>query len=351
MRGLLFGRRIRVTLGNLVICDIDPAVPEESATRSLDVSFTTEAHTKLAPLATTCEVVGLNRDVRAQLTAKQKAAKELAWSEYQKVLTGAVSITEEEQVLQFKQQLSYRGLQLRIEAGYQDDFALIADAQLMPDGIEHDTLGVPRSVLTAQDGRYPWQNGFVSEEVAPGVTYRDWAAIEQLSEGFLNGTINEDEVQAAAPELLVRKDFAGYLNGRVLEGDASARVQEMTEALGLTAFFDRGQRVFLRADAVIPGEAVVLRLVGKPLGDSDPPAPGGLLNYKPQSRGFLTVLCLLNHRLTPGRQVLVQDEHGKPVEGGVFRVDHVQHRGSTMDASFHSEAVLRPVTISFARNV
>ena len=352
MRGQLYGRRIRVTIGNIIVADIDPAVPDDSAGRSLDVSFTTEAHTKLEPLTTTVEVIGLNRDTRTRLEQQQKAAKKVAWDEYQKVLTGALEVIDEEQVLQVKQQIVYRGLQVRVEAGYQDDFALIADATTLQDGVKHDTSAVPRSTFAAQDGRYPWQNGFVSEEVAPGVTFYDWNLITSLSEGFLTGTVTSDQVdEATGGTLLTRKNFNGYFNSRVLEGDASARVEEMANALGLTPFFDRGQRIYLNVDAVTADEAVVLRLLGKPNGDELAPAPGGLLSYVEQDRGFLTVNCLLNHRITPGRQVFVYDEDGKPVGAGVFRCDYVKHSGSTFDATFNSEAILRPVTIPAATNV
>jgi hypothetical protein len=349
-RGLLYGRRIRVTMGNVIVADIDPAQPEASARHSLDVSFTTEAHTKLAPLTTTVTIIGLNRETRARLTAQQKAASSVAWDQYQKVLTDAVQITEEEQILQAQQQLTFQGLQLRVEAGYQDDFALIANAQSLPDGIKHNTSGVPTTTIEAQDGRYPWQNGFVSEEMAPGVTYRDWGLITQLSEGYLTGAVSTEEIEAKTPELLTRKNFGGYLNGRVLTGDAALREQEMAETLGFTCFFDRGQKIYLDLNAVTQAEAVVLRLIGSP---RDPtPTPGGLLSFtEPDDRGFVTVNTLLNHRLSPGRQVQVFDDKGAPVGAGTFRCEYVKHSGSVYDATYNSEAILRPVTIAVADNV
>lgn len=338
-------------MGNILVADIDPAVPEESAARSLDVAFTTEAHTKLAPMQTSATIIGLNREERARLTQQQKLAKQRAWAEYEKVFSGAIEVTEEEQILPLQKQLAYNGLQLKIEAGYQDDFAVIANAQTLPDGVKHDTTGVPTTTLTAQDGRYPWQNGFVSEEMEAGVTYRDWALIEQLSEGVLTGQSTLDEVEAAVPELVKRKQFGGYLNSRVLEGDSAARVKDLAATLGLTMYFDRGERVFLRADAVLQSEAVELRLVGKPSGGVEQATPGGLLTYTEEDRGFLSVRCLLNHRLSPGRQVLAYDDTGKQIGGGVYRVDYVKHYGSTYGAEFYSDAVLRPTTIHRSRNL
>ena len=82
----------------VVVADIDPAEPEASARRSLDVAFTTEAHTKLGPLDTAVTIIGLNRETRRLLIEQQKAAKALAWKEYQSVLSGALAVTDEEQI-------------------------------------------------------------------------------------------------------------------------------------------------------------------------------------------------------------------------------------------------------------
>lgn len=374
-RGLQFGRRIRVTVGNLVLADIDPAVPFASATRSLDLTFETEAHTKPSPMPTTVTVIGLNRQTRKALAQREKAAKELAWEEYQKVATGVIAVTEEEGIFQAQQQLVYNGLQVKIEAGYRDDFVTIADAQTLPDGLRPNTTpeGIPTTVIRAQDGRYPWQNAFVSDEVAPGVEYRLFEEILEVSEGYLEGTVTAEEINEKYPELLQRKDFAGYQNGRVLAGDTAARQDELLETLGLTRFFDRGQSVFLDVNAVTQAEAVVLRLPPRlnsaqgeqlaasqqtPLIYDDPEqitrvaVPGGLLTYEePTSRGFVNARSLLNHRLTPGRQVFLRDENNKPIGEGVFRVDTVRHSGSTYGQEFNSQVLLRPVTISRSRNV
>ena len=349
-RGLSFGRRIRVIVGNIVVADIDPSAPTESERRSLDVTFSTEAHTKLEPLATDVTIFGLNKQTRDALIAQQKAAASLAWQEYQKVLTGALLVLPEA-AFQVQQQLIFEGLQVRIEAGYADDYGLIANAQAMPDGIAHEYTGAGWvTTIKAQDGRYPWQNGFVNEEVAPGVTLRAMDLITQLSEGFLNGTVSSEVVEQKAPELLVRKDFAGYVNGGVLGGQTRDIRSEMTQALGLTAFFDRGQLVYLDLNAVTQDEAVLLVLKGPDRG-IPMPTPGGLLSYKEQSRGFVTARTLLNHKLTAGRQVIMQDASGVPIGEGVFRVDHVRHAGSAIDSTYNSEVLLRPTATPRALNV
>lgn len=338
-------------MGNTVLTDIDPSAPEQDVSkRRLDCTFSTEAHTKLEPLATTVVVYGLNRVTRDLLIQQQKAAASQSWKAYQQVLTGAV-LVEPEQAVQVQQQMVFQGLQLRIEAGYDGDFGLIANATTIKDGITHEYTGAGwKTTIKAQDGRYPWQNGFVSEPVAPGVTLRDMDMINAFSEGFLDGTIAADVIQQKAPELLVRKDFAGYINGGVLSGQTRDIRKEITNALGLTAFFDRGQLVYLDVNAVTRDEAVLLKAKG-PQGPVPIPTPGGLLSWKEQSRGYVTARCLLNYKLTAGRQVIMQDELGVPIGVGVFRVDHVKHDGSAIDVAYNSEVLLRPTAIPQALNV
>lgn len=350
-RGLQFGRRIRIRVGNQIVTDVDPAESfEVNEARTLDATFSTESHVKLEPLMTTVTVRGLNRQSRRQLTSEQDAAAKIAWEEYQDVQSGLVNI-EDDQITQFQQQLVFQGGIVTIEAGYEDDFALIAKAQILPDGIEHEYDGSGYvTTIRAQDTRYPWQNAFVSETVAPGVTIRDLQAVLQFNERFLTGDATQEEVIAAQTAgLLESKNFGGYANGRVLHGDSRNFEQEIAERLGYRRFLDRGVLRFIRADSVTFDEAVVLRLV--PKRDTGQIVPGGLLRYKELKRGFVEATALLNHRITAGRQVFLQDEDSNPIGEGAFRVDYVRHVGSNFEATYNSEMTLRPIKVALTRNV
>ena len=349
-RGVQFRRRIKVTIGNQIVTDVDPAVSAEvNDARTLDTTFTTEAHVKAAPLITTLTVRGLNRQQRKQMTTEQDAAEKTAWELRQAVQSGA-TLVEDEQIFQFQQQLTLKGGIISIVAGYDGDSALLAKAQILPDGIEHEYDGESwLTTIRAQDTRYPWQNSFASEVIAPGVTLIDMQAALQLSEQFLIGEVDQATVAAKIPGLLETKNFGGYANGRVLHGDSRNFEQEIIDRLGLRRFFDRGQLRLIDAAATTLDEAVVLRLV--PKHDRSNPTPGGLLKYKELKRGFVEIVALLNHRITAGRQVILQDDQGKPVGGGVFRVDYVQHAGSNFDVGYNSMATLRPVTVDLALNV
>ena len=349
-RGLQFGRRIKISVGNQIVTDVDPAVSfEVNEARTLDATFMTESHVKLEPLMTTVTVRGLNRQSRQQLTTEQDAAAKIAWEQYQAVQSGATLI-EDEQIAQFQQQLVFQGGIVTIVAGYDGDSALIAKAQILPDGIEHEYDGAGWvTTIRAQDTRYPWQNSFVSETVAPGVTIVEMQAALQLSEQFLLGEVDQATVAAKVPGLLESKNFGGYANGRVLHGDSRNFEEEIAARLGYRRFLDRGQLRFIDAASTTLDEAVVLQLV--PKRDTGVPVPGGLLRYKELKRGFVEATTLLNHRLTSGRQVLMRDEFGAPIAGGIFRVDYVQHSGSNFDLTYNSQVTLRPVTIDLTANV
>lgn len=334
----------------MLLTDIDPAALMESERRSLDCTFTTEAHTKLDPMPTEVTIYGLSKVVRDQLLQQQKQAASQSWQEYQKVLNRSLLI-EPESAVQVQQQLSFQGLQVRIEAGYEGDFGLIANATTLPDGIKHryDGNGFV-TTIKAQDNRYPWQNGFVNESVAPGVTLRDMDLVNSLSQGFLEGDVSAAVIQEKVPELLVRKDFAGYVNGGILSGQCRDVEAEIARTLGLTLFYDRGQKVYLDLNAVTQDEAVLLQEKG-PAGAVPTPSPGGLLEWEEQSRGYISARCLLNYKLTAGRQVILQDRFGDPIGVGVFRIDHVRHAGSAVEATYNSEVLLRPTAIPQALNV
>jgi hypothetical protein len=135
-----------------------------------------------------------------------------------------------------------------------------------------------------------------------------------------------------------------------LSGQSRDVRTEIANALGLTAFFDRGQLVYLSLNAVTQGEAVLLQAKG-PAGPVPTPSPGGLLEWEEQSRGYVSARCLLNYKLTAGRQVILQDHLGAPIGVGVFRVDHVRHAGSAIESTYNSEVLLRPTAIPQALNV
>jgi hypothetical protein len=376
----LFGRRIRVRVGSLVICDLDPRVPESvNSQRNLDVQFSTQSHVKAEPLVTELTIYGLDTLTRKQLTANNDLARRTAWQNYQAVQVGEVLVepppeppTPPPSLVVFDvfedfvasqtpaapaplpttEQLVSQGATVVVEAGYDNDIGPLARAQILPDGLEHARQpgGGWITTIKAQDSRLPWANAFVSEEIAPGVALEDMNQALRISEQYLAGEIGAAEVNAQIPGLIERLDGAGYENGRVLHGATRDENAALMQTLGVRGpFLINGTPVFVSANTTIFGVAIVLQLPGDDI-DGQVIAPGGLLTYKELPRGFLETTSLLNHRLVAGRQVKVLDELGMPIGGGLYRVDFVQHAGSSFEQSFYSNCILRPVTVAPENN-
>lgn len=375
MIGLLYGRRIRVRVGNLIVCDLDPAASEgTNEARNLDVEFSCESHAKIEPLKTEIVVWGLNREIRQILTSQQDEARRTAWQRYQAVEIGdGLALDTPEAVQAAASTLVSQGATVILEAGYGDDFGTIARAQILPDGLSHDyTHPGWKTTIHAQDTRLPWSNAFVSEPIAPGVTMADLDRVLEISEGYLSGELGAGEVEAEVPGLLERKQFPGYQNGAVLHGASRDQSAKVHETLGLRPFWSLGQLYYLPTDGTIFAEAVVLQEVGpEEIGVAGVsartvqgfgaatantslyagvPTPGGLLRIKEMPRGYLDVHCLLNYRLIPGRQVQVLTASGAPYGLGLYRVEHSHHFGGGAISDFYTDAILRPTTVAPVAN-
>jgi hypothetical protein len=344
MPGLLYGRRIRITVGDQVVVDLDPRVPESiNEARNLDVDFEVKAHAKPEPLTASIQIYGLNADRRRALTVENDRARTIAWQAYQAVVVGDIEV-EIPQVEAVSNTLVSRGATVTIEAGYDDDFSVIHRGIILPEGLEHIPSGGHYvTKIETQDNRLAWSNAFVSEEIAPGVSLVDYQKALALSEQFLAGDVGATEVEAQAPGLLERDlDIFGYENGKVIHGQTRDESQKLMDTLGLRPFVVNGKVYYLPLDGALFDSAVVLREVSA---DITQPAPGGLISLTQMTRGFYKVRSLLNHRLMPGRQVQLLDKIGRPISVGRFRVEHVQHTGSAYGISYYSDTVLRPTTI------
>ena len=348
MIGELFGRRIRVTIGNQVVVDLDPNESlDVNEARNLDVDFNVSTHAKPEPLVADVTVKNLNAERRQALANQQERARRQAWQKYQAVVVGDV-LVEPDQVADASANLVSQGATITIEAGYGDDFGLIHTGIVLPDGLDDnpDAPGYSTS-FRSQDNRLPWSNAFVSEEVAPGVTLVDYQQALAVAEQYKRGNIGGAEVEAAAPGILERKlDVFGYENGKVLHGQTRDESQKLMDTLGLRAFLVDGKPYYLSIEATLFTEAVVLQLVPR---DTRVAAPGGLLQIKQVGRMWQG-RCLLNHRMSAGRQLKLLWEDGSPIGGGIFKVEHATHTGSSYAANYYTEFVARPTSIKAKAN-
>lgn len=302
-----FGRRLNVEMDGIVICDYDDS-RGTGARAGLDCAFQVTKHTRLEAQPATVTVYGLARDTRDALDRRRDEALETAYKERTARKLGRV----------------------RIFAGRPDAFGLMADHEVMD--IRHHRDGADwRTEITALDGRIQWRAGFVSETASGDV---DLSTVEEIINAaipILEGKAPPDVFQAAFPELLSKSGVGGYEQGLVMFGPSIDENENLLQLLGLRGFWNNGQLTYIRAD--LPGLDLALELV----------EGATVLEAQSESRGFVRVTALMDHRIEPGRQIVLKREDGSIYAGApTYRVEQVEHQGSVWDVDWTSQAILRP---------
>ena len=230
----------------------------------------------------------------------------------------------------YKKRSAIRLGRITIAAGRPGAFGIIANHDLLD--IRHSRDGADwRTEITAQDGRIQWRSGFVSESASGNV---DLSTVEQVLAAavpVLEGKAPPEVFAAAFPELLQTTGVGGYEQGFVMFGPSLDENENLYRLLGLRPFWNNGQLVYVRAD--LPGLdlAVVLE------------EGATLLDAQTESRGFVRITSMLDHRIEPGRQIILKREDGTFYGGSpTYRVDQVEHSGSVWQAEWLTTAVLRP---------
>lgn len=303
-----WGRRVRVTLDDgeagVLIADHYPDRDD-----GLHVSAEIELNTQLAPQPCRIEVWGLSAERREQLTAKQKQAMNTAWLTRKTRRIG----------------------RLRVEAGRVGAFGVVFAGMIMR--IEHNPDGADwRTTITAQDGRLEWANARVSESIAPGVALADFEAVLRASEEALLGKEPFEAFAGQFKGLLELKSLGGYEQGFALMGNSIEQNQRLCDALHLEPFWLHGRFMYVPRGRSTRDRAVVLVR-----GDT-------LLHETEIERGYRNAIALLDHRTSPGRQILLTEDDGRPIGARAHRADSVKRIFSTWDAAWYDHLALRPTT-------
>lgn len=302
-----FGRRLVAKVDDVVVCDFDDSRGSGSLA-GLDASFVVTQHTRLEAQPMQLTVYGLSRETRDALDRRRDDALETAYRERSIRRMGRVTI----------------------EAGRPDTYGLLANHDVMD--IRHHREGADwRTEITAQDGRIQWRSAFVAESTSGGV---DLSTVEQIVAAavpVLEGKSPPEVFQAAFPDLLQRTGVGGYEQGFVMFGPSLDENENQLNLLGLKGFWNKGQLIQIRAD--LPGLDQALVLV----------EGATVLEAQTEARGYVRVTALLDHRIEPGRQVILLRADGS-VYGGAptYRVEQVEHTGSSWAETWQSEVVLRP---------
>ncbi len=303
-----WGRRARVVLDDgesgVLISDHYP-----DRSDGLHVSVEVDLNTTLAPQPCRLDVWGLSDERRTLLTAKQRQAMNTAWATRSIRKIG----------------------RLRVEAGRVGAFGVTFSGMIMR--IEHVREGGDwRTTITAQDGRLEWANARVQETIVPGIELADFERTLRASEEALLGKAPFEAFAAQFKGTAEVTAIGGYEQGFALMGNSIENNVRLCDALHLEPFWTNGRFIYVPRGRSTRDPAVLLT------------RGSTLLHEAEVERGYRNVLALLDHRHTPGRQVQLIEEGGKPIGARAYRIESVRRRFSTWDPSWEDQLALRPST-------
>lgn len=317
-----FGRTIRVYLvtGGETIQLVDwydgqPVRSDGATNVSLKCSFTVRRSTLPQPHECEVRVWGLSRARREALLAAYEAAEELSYRQRAELALG----------------------KLRVDAGYEDDVATLFIGDLAPDGVQHDPQRPGHAtVLRALDGRIAWKGRFANKSAGKKVDINTIRGILEAGGDYMAGKDPDLAFERNFPSMVKRKQgFPGYESGYAIFGESRKVNRSLCEALGTVAFFQDGEVRYMSKDIAVLDSAVVLSA-----------ARGGLLvACRPLGNNRFRATTLMEHRLRPGRQVLLYDDLGRPISVGVFRVEAMVATGTNRGQAFGCEVDLVPTAL------
>jgi len=278
--GQLQGRAWKLQVGELLL-------------PNFDFSFDVAKSLKPEPNQATISIRGLNEEHRSALagllsTAKGRAKKQGPGA---RPIVGVIPV--------------------KLEAGYVDpgpDLLFLGDL-LTCDHVREGPTWVTN--LGAGDGAKAYQKARISQALGPKSNVRDslLACLQALGLGTGN---------------LAKIDFGSVVlpRGKVLEGSASRRLNELCQSAGIEWSVQEGKVQFLLRGGVMPGQAVLLTpstgLLGSPTVDQD---------------GVCSASCLLIAGLRCGGVVRIDSAHVK----GQFRIENLSAKGDTRSSGWGYE--------------
>lgn len=276
------------------------------------IAFEVERHNRIEPNKGRVQIYGLSQANRDLIRKRFDQAR-------QSVLDGGGSGSVGDLV---------------VEAGYDGNVEQLSKMDIVD--IEQEPLD-PGWVLNieAQDGVLPFANSIVNESIAPGVDVNVVKTVlaSAMKVAFLDAD-SEKEFQTALSEFSARQ----VQSGMVLQGPARQVMTDLLDSMDLAWSFQDGKLRLLRFDGTTTDHAVLL----------SPDSGLKEVGVRFRNLGRANVLCFLNPKLHPGRQVSIVDGVGAPQGAGIFRVDRVHHVGDTQEGPWDSNVDVRPSTLEAA---
>lgn len=285
---------------------------------SLACEFTTRSIAGPYPQELELVVHGLSRATRELMLKTYDAAEEMA--------------LKTRKVLQFGR--------IRLDAGYGLDAATLFIGDIAPDGLRVAYTRPGHSVtIKALDGRVEWKGRFNNKSSGSNVDLQTMRSVLALQSDYVTGVDADRSFAERFPNLVKKKQgFPGYESGFAIFGESRTHNKKICEDLGMTPIFRDTEIVYLPSDSATLDVAVVVTALGN----------GALLDAQPLGRGRFRIRTLLEHRMRPGRQVILSDDLGRPIggSGGLFRADAVVATGGIRTASFEMESDLSPTGLT-----
>lgn len=298
----IWGRGARVLLNGVMIAQ---HLPQQDGHR---IEFRVVRHNRIEPNECEVRIYGLADEVRASITAGWEAARAL-------ILAAGGNGTVGDLILQ----VGYDGV---LEQMCKCDIVEILHEPITPGWV---------TTIRAKDGVLPFANSLVSESIAPGVdanlVMKTLAASMKIA--FLDAD-SEAEFQSQLSQFSGRMLDGGF----VMEGPTRDVLTSFLDSLKLAWSFQDGKLQLLRFDGTTLDQAILLS------------PTTGLQRVRTRDLGAVTAWARINPRATPGRQVSLVDELGKPYGAGIFRIDKAEASGDTDEGPWDHQLELRPSVIA-----
>lgn len=189
-------------------------------------------------------------------------------------------------------------------------------------GIEHVTE------LVAGDGENGFRDGQMHASLASNTTFD---TVRRLTEAAM-GMVSTVDAQAYFAEALATSNVTTFENGFVATGPAHEILTEVASSVGLKWWIKDNRIVYVPKNRATRTQlAVVLN------------ERTGLLSVgEPKEFGDIEFTSLLNPKIFPGRQVIIQDRFGIPVGRPPWRVDWARYVGDTHGSAWTVNGIARP---------
>lgn len=279
---------------------------EIDVTRSLDLQANTAR----------VVILGLGRRARDAISGVVK--KRVPWTNGERKLLEANGASTSPAVIAESLGRGY----LRIVAGYDTRKGQVFEGW-MRDPV-HEFLNPGwRTTIDVGDGDEPLREGTISKAYKKGALLSDVVGDLVGAMGLVINTASLAKLNSLAQSA---KSLTVFPKAFAMYGQAWPYLAQVMDLLGLKWSIQDGEFLMLEADATLPEEPILLTPGGNPAMIGSP---------RRREEDGLEVEAQLDHRLKPGRKVIVKSADVQ----GSWRLENVRHHGRPRTGNWRSTCV------------